>query len=584
MHDTSVTLLKRAFVAAGLSAVALAVVLPIWKYGSPSGHDSQYHLLWADQFIESLSSGVLYPRWLPSSNSGLGSPTFIFYSPLPYYVAALLWPLTGSVSRALDLATTAALLASGVVAYRYLRNGVSRGPAFMGAFAIMALPYRVTDLYLRSAYPEFMGFVWPPLVFMAFRAIACASTPHAARLAAAGLAVATAGLAVTHLVSLMIWGPVFALMGIMCGRKGQRIATLRLTWGGLAAGLGLSAVYLLPAYLERSFVQIEKLYRHRAEDNTLFSTPLNASSFNGTISLIACWEVALIAAAAAAVLLRGAGRPWRTVVRTPLQKVAIDRLPVLGAVILGVCGFTLMLPWSAPLWRHLPLFSTIQFPWRLLVIVTPTAALLVACATERLVTARAPVISRGLAAVALLLFGANLIVSRLAIHQSTLDPVEATRLTAGWQWPDAPEYRPKHAFPQLNRDEPIPHMPQATILVPGGTVDVTTWDPTRRVLAIRAPDTGSLQIGTFFYPGWRATVDGKTAPILIGEHGIISLNIPAGQYLVELQFASTGVRHAGLILSLTTAVALAVSVIHTRRSYRDSRKASESKGGKRLEE
>src|SRR5262245_46085600 len=209
----SVTLLKRAFVAACLSSVALTIVLPIWKYGSPSGHDSHYHLLWADQFIESLSNGVLYPRWLPSSNSGLGSPTFIFYSPLPYYVAALLWPLTGFVSRALDLATTVALLASGVVFYRYLRTGVSRGPALLGAFAIMALPYRVADLYLRSAYPEFMGFIWPPLVFMALRAIACASTPRAARLAAAGLALATAALAVTHLVSLMIWGPVFALTG-----------------------------------------------------------------------------------------------------------------------------------------------------------------------------------------------------------------------------------------------------------------------------------------------------------------------------------------------------------------------------------
>lgn len=322
-------------------------------------------------------------------------------------------------------------------------------------------------------------------------------------------------------------------------------------------------MYLLPAYLERPFVQIDQLYFHRAEDNTLFSTstPPNARSFNATVSWIACWEAALVAAAAAAVLWPGAGRPWRTEARAS-RKVAIDQLPVLGAVLLAVCAFTLMLPWSAPLWRHLPALPTIQFPWRLLVIVTPMAALLVACAAERLITARAPVMSRGLAAVALLLFCANLIVSCRVITHSTLDHVKATRLTADRQWQDAREFRPRHAFPQLKRYELILPMPQARILVPGGTVDVTTWDPTRRMLAIRAPEAGSLQIGTFFYPGWRASVDGKTAPILIGEHGIIELNVPAGQYFVELRFESTGVRRAGLILSLTTALALAVWVIY----------------------
>jgi uncharacterized membrane protein len=559
--------LKRAAITVGLFSATLAIVLPIWKYGSPIGHDSRYHLLWATEFIESLSSGILYPRWLPDVNAGLGSPTFIFYSPLFYYVTALFWPLIGSVPRALDLATTAALLASGVAAYRYLRNGLGRGPAFLGALAMMALPYRVADLYQRSAYPEFMAFVWPPLAFMALWAIVNASTAQTVRLAAACLAAVTAGLAVTHLLSLMIWGPVFALAGAVTGRPGRRIATLCRSWLALAAGLGLAAVYLLPAYLERAFVRIEDLYWAKPENHTLFSTALTGKElfalFNATVSRIACWEAVLVAVAAAAALWPGGGRPWwRADPQASLKEVATSRLPVFGATVLAACAFAFMLPWSAPVWRHLPLLPTIQFPWRLLAIVTVAAALLVACAAARLADSRAPVVARGLAAAALLLFAANLLVSWLDIlAPSTLDSVEAARRAADRERQDVTEYLPRDAFRRPKGDEPALHVPRATTLAPGGKVDVAAWEPTRRMLVVRTPQASRLRVGTFFYTGWRATVDGESVPIIVGPYGVIEIGVPAGQHLVEVRFESTLLRQAGLALSLTSGLALVAWVM-----------------------
>lgn len=71
-----------------MARAACLVLVPIWLRGAPIGHDSQYHYLWAAQFAESLAAGIGYPRWLPDVNGGLGNPTFVFYSPLLYYVAA----------------------------------------------------------------------------------------------------------------------------------------------------------------------------------------------------------------------------------------------------------------------------------------------------------------------------------------------------------------------------------------------------------------------------------------------------------------------------------------------------------------
>ena len=42
--------------------------------------------VWANQFTSEIARGNLYPRWLPLSNSGLGSPVFYYYPPIAFYV------------------------------------------------------------------------------------------------------------------------------------------------------------------------------------------------------------------------------------------------------------------------------------------------------------------------------------------------------------------------------------------------------------------------------------------------------------------------------------------------------------------
>lgn len=78
----------------------------------------------------------------------------------------------------------------------------------------------------------------------------------------------------------------------------------------------------------------------------------------------------------------------------------------------------------------------------------------------------------------------------------------------------------------------------------------------RLVIQTDAPDAGYLVISQTGYPGWRATVDGRAAPILPANGAFQAVPVPAGSHTVVLAYrpASFGI---GAGLSLATLLGLA---------------------------
>ena len=97
------------------------LTIPLLFCGAFSADDLlPFHLRWSKHFAEQFWSGELYPRWLMGMNAGLGSPTFFFYTPIPYYFTSLLHPLFASDPQGwhqLGLSASFALIASGITAY-----------------------------------------------------------------------------------------------------------------------------------------------------------------------------------------------------------------------------------------------------------------------------------------------------------------------------------------------------------------------------------------------------------------------------------------------------------------------------------
>lgn len=72
---------------------------------------------------------------------------------------------------------------------------------------------------------------------------------------------------------------------------------------------------------------------------------------------------------------------------------------------------------------------------------------------------------------------------------------------------------------------------------PGGTVTGFEERHGRVDIAVTCPADGLLVIGSTFYPGWEARVDGRTAELKLVDGGFMAVEVPAGTTRVELRYA-----------------------------------------------
>ena len=335
-----------------LAVAALVLMAPALIHGAPAIDSATYTHVWTQQYASEMARGVIYPRWLPHSFEGLGSPTFYFYPPLAFH-------LTGAVAMFMDVrfavswAAALMLFLSGMAMYAWLRGKASEGFAVLGALLYMAGPYHLTDFYVRSAQAEFGAFIWTPLIALAIE-------NQRRRWGGPLLALCYAGLILTHLpVALLVSVVLIPPLVLRAAWKDPAVA-VRCAVAGLA-GLAMSALYLLPALtLQEHTLMPQVMWAEHFDARNWSVLGLlkpEHDAFLRPMSLLAAgWAVVGLTA-----LLRGA-RFW------PLL--------TLGAAIISL-GLT-------PLF-NLPILDKVQFPWRALAIVEFTAITAVIVWRPRLV-------------------------------------------------------------------------------------------------------------------------------------------------------------------------------------------------------
>ncbi len=80
-----------------------------------------------------------------------------------------------------------------------------------------------------------------------------------------------------------------------------------------------------------------------------------------------------------------------------------------------------------------------------------------------------------------------------------------------------------------------------TLPVPSAiTTSVTHYAPGRASISLsdRAPEGSALIVSENYYPGWRATVEGKEVPIGRADYSLIGVQLPEGARSIELTFDS----------------------------------------------
>ena len=576
-----------------LAGACLLAITPFFYWGSPSGHDFEFHMFSWMEVLGQWKAGIAYPRWAALAHWGYGEARFLFYPPASWALgtalgAVLPWKMVPGAYCWIVLTLAGASM------YRLAREWLPAPDAWFAAVFYALNPYHLLIVYWRSAYAELLAAALLPLLLLCLLRLNhpapgqpdCKDLEETRRsslrptlwlsltLAAAWLTNAPA--------AVMIHYSTAGLAALLAAREAVRTRSgdphvwrpLVRTALAILMGAGLASFYLLPAIYEQGWINVGEVLSPgvRPRENFLFTNIANPdhNRFNLLVSSVALAEIGVLALA---ILF---SRTWRA--RTaapstgsgpalgcpgePSAKEAIsEQMPGMLLSAWGAGSALLMLPASNLLWQHLPKFRFVQLPFRWLLCMNAALAMLFAIAAKRWTT-------RWLLSAALL---AAVIMAGYRIQPPWWDAAsdigemsDALSDRTGYEGTD--EYVPAGADPyELNKS--LPRVSDhAGVPVPN---EMLAWGLAEKHFTVHAAAPQNLTVRLFNFPAWSVLVNGKPAATETAEvTGLMVIPVPGGDNDVRIHFRRTIDRVVGNVVSLISMALLLVVWARTRPSRR----------------
>jgi hypothetical protein len=517
-----------------IAAAAVAVEIPFFFRGTPSGHDVEFHMYSWLEVLSQWKQGIVYPRWAALAHFAYGEPRFLFYPPASWILGATLsaifpWTLVASIYIWI------ALVAAGVSMFLMARQWLDRRDATFAAVLYVVNPYHLVIVYWRSAFAELLASsLLPLLLLLLLRANEKGRRVTvflALLLGCAWLVNAPAAVMIHYSLGLLM---------VVIAWQGRSPRVLVVGTAAVLLGAALAAFYLLPAVYEQKWVNIAEAVSagSRPQDNFLFihTADRDHDAFNRVISWIAVAEILLTLRAA------WAARSWGSRNRT-LWYVLVAWS--------GACA-VLMLSLSSPLWNILPKLRFMQFPWRWMLCLGIPFTLLTVLGVRRW-------------AVRLAIYLATLCV--LAFVWQHFQPPwwdNATELrqmrdnvATGMGYEGSDEYTPVDADPS-SVDK---NARRVTVDGPAhAAIRVSDWTAEQKLFTAEMSAPDNLVLHLFAYPAWRVEVNGQLVQPKTREGtGQMLVPVEAGANRVQISFVRTWDRSLGVWISLLALILIFVS-------------------------
>jgi hypothetical protein len=579
-----------------LPIAALIAISPLLFNGCSCGHDFDFHIINWFEAAKQFTHGTVHPHWAFTPAWNAGEPRFVFYPPLSWTIGALLglimpWAWTPIVY------TWLALAAAGLALNYAARSFTTPNAALIAAAIYIANPYTLYTVYERSAYAELLAAAWIPLLLHAILREHVTIPRIAIPIALLWLTNAPAAVMGCYALALLVIIRLAATLGALSSSRSLRLrlasrqnattpARLVLnTIFGTALGLGLAAVYILPAAYERRFVQIAFaiLPGLSPQENFLFhhtSDPEHDAVLH-TASIVAVVLILLtIAALIIAITLRaphpsqnegwerdkpGAPSSSRSLrLRWASRQSAIAPAHLtLSLFILAATIAFLLTPLSSPLWQHLPELEFLQFPWRLIAILATVFAMALAIALSGLRLSPARTSAAALLATAALTIPAYLAFHQRCYPEDTLAERLSIFRSANPGTDPTDEYTPNTADNDAlaNANPGYWLSPVAEASAPKDSVPGPA--PLELDLTPTAPQTLILNLRD--YPAWRITLNGSPVTTrLHRDDGLIAIPVSAGPSRIEITYTTLADQNLGYLISTLSLLCLTALLVRNK--------------------
>lgn len=530
-----------------LLLLLLLTSVPLRDYlwpGAFTSHDLNTHTARIAQYYIALSDGYFPVRWSKNLVSGLGYPIFIYIYPLPYMVGAALYGLIHNFEHTAKIVMGASFILSGLAMYLLLKEFVGTKAALVGSLFYTWAPYRFLLLYVRGAYAETLAYAFVPLALWALVKLSRRKTPF--RIGILGLTLALIFL--SHNLVAVMAAPLIILFSLFVVAKGKgRLRYLGALMVSVLLALMLSAFILLPDIAEKQYVHFGNLKYYDAHLVTFWQ--LVRSPWDYGFSLPGSQHDAMSFQVGLAHLI---AFPFFTLVLYRNSTRKSTKVFVLGLLFTTLILLFLMLDTKATkwVWRTFDALQVIDFPWRLLGMVTLVTALGIGMGSAR----------------------AHRWLIALFVVLVILANRNHVRINQKLSFPDS-YYRTyvkdtthnQEFMPVWRADIQEDVVFADRVSVEHGTATISKLQHKAQNLRFTAEATQSavLRINTLYFPGWQVYVDGRALTLhqelritsrdkesKIHTDGLMQFTVLPGKHFVDVRLERTDVRLVGDLVSL----------------------------------
>lgn len=555
-----------------LALCAIPAFYPLLSDGLTASFDGRTHLLRLAALANAVAEGIYLPRWLPAMQLGYGYPVFNFYPPGAYYLALLPSLFGVSLYWSYALGFVLAILLAGIgatlLAYDLVRCYAIHGaqprapavaawhalaPALLVGVAYMYAPYLLVNVYIRGSLPEAVAQALLPWVLWSSRRLLSQARPTGYVLFCTSF---LTGLALTHSLTLLLTIPyLLVYLWVIWWNNGRSMATLRWIAVSLLLAAGVSAFFWLPMVVDRRY--LSQAGYAMARDGWLpgnvwqWSTFLDRQ-FSYGYDFSRPVQLGLVQ-----LIVGGGGFLW---IRRRGEWLFFALAALLAMVCIGA--------WSLPIWQYSDILAAVQFPWRLLSLVSLSLAILSAGWLLR-VPAGWPQWFGALLLTLVLIAAQRPQLGAIDYYPPASvrldEPLLAQAEVEKGVLTDDPassvqEFRPEWAVDDLILDT-MPNEPP--------TVRMSTLQASPLAFAMRVnvPVTTTLRFQDFYFPGWQllGPDDQPLKPYPSTDLGLLTVDLPRGIYTLTKVWREPLLAYNGAAISVMTLALLALLCLADRR-------------------
>ncbi len=531
--------------------ISLPIILPFLHAGYFPTHDGEWAVVRLADMFRALRDFQIPARYSENLNFGYGYPLFNFAYPFPYYLGTFIHLMGVGFVDTIKVLFASSVFLSGF--FMFLASRSLWKSALAGAVcSIMYIyfPYRMVDLYVRGSIGESLSFVLFPLLFY----LGIKLVNKASLLLVGCIGVTVGILVMTHNIMSVLFLPIFIAFTfgkIILEKK----KVLKSFISSILLGFGISAFFWIPALLEKSNILLSEipiadrsLYFVNLEQLLLpkwgYGVPTDPNGFSYQFGLAHIAAFLLIIFFFIFTFFKNKKK-----LKDNFVKVAF-----LLTIATSIVIFFLF-KYSAFLWENLPLLSEINYPWTLLAPIGFLISLSAGFLCTNKVT-RYIMVALSICAI--------LLVLPYAKPEQYLNKGDDYYMTN-----DATTTSSNELMPLWVKKMPTQRVKEKVEIISGkGVIENVSFNSKEVKFSAIISNESIVRINTIYYPGWKINVNGVNVPISYSnEKGVMDIDIPSGNHIVNAVFGETPLRLISNIISIASFLALLLVVLITSRKF-----------------